>query len=70
MVMFMKQRPAGVAALPPLGSIARTVIVASVAIILILGIYPGPLVNLVRDHSMLGAPGGPQAPVEQAAFAR
>jgi hypothetical protein len=70
MVMFMKQRPEGGPALPPLGAIARTVIVASVAAILIFGVYPGPLVNLVRDYSTLGSPGGAAAPAEQAALGR
>lgn len=71
MVMFMKQRPEGAPVLPPLGTIARTVIVASVAVILIFGVYPGPLVNLVRDYSTLGSPGGGGAtvPADQAALA-
>ena len=72
MVMYMKQRPAAAGALPPLGSIARAVIVASAVVILIFGVYPGPLVNLVRDHTALGtpAPGGMALPPDQAALAR
>jgi NADH-quinone oxidoreductase subunit N len=72
MVMFMKPRPSGAGALPPLGSIARAVIVVSAVVILIVGIYPGPLVNLVRDHVALGAPapGGRALPPDQAALAR
>ncbi|MGQ0648843.1 MAG: NADH-quinone oxidoreductase subunit N [Gemmatimonadaceae bacterium] len=71
MVMFMKPRPAGAPALPAVGGMARAVIVASVAIILIFGAYPDPIVQLVQRHSTLGAPPGPPAvPAGQAASTR
>lgn len=55
MVMYMKQRPVGAGELPRTGLMARTVIVASAVAILAFGIYPGPLVNLVRANTGLGA---------------
>ncbi|MBC7897535.1 MAG: NADH-quinone oxidoreductase subunit N [Cytophagaceae bacterium] len=69
--MFMKPRPAGAAAFPPLGGMARAVIVGSVAILLFFGAWPEPLVRLVQRNSMLGAPpGAPAAPAAQTAATR
>jgi NADH-quinone oxidoreductase subunit N len=71
MAMFMRPRPAGAAALPPLGGMARVVIVGSVAILLFFGAWPEPLVKLVNRNSMLGAPPGrPAAPAAQTAATR
>ncbi|MCC6319514.1 MAG: NADH-quinone oxidoreductase subunit N [Gemmatimonadaceae bacterium] len=71
MAMFMKPRPAGAQALPPTGGIVRAVIVASVAIILVFGAWPEPLVKLVQRGSTMGAPpGAPAAPAAQTATSR
>jgi NADH-quinone oxidoreductase subunit N len=70
MVMFMKQRPAGVPALPALGTISRTVIVAATIVILVFGVYPGPLVNLIRDNSSMSQPSVGSAGADQATIGR
>jgi NADH-quinone oxidoreductase subunit N len=54
--MFMKPRPAGAAALPPAGILSRAVIVMSVALILVFGAWPDPIVKLVNRHGTLGGP--------------
>ncbi len=54
--MFMKPRPAGAAALPASGPWSRAVIAVSVAVILVFGAWPDPVVNLVNGYSSLGSP--------------
>ena len=69
--MFMKPRPAGAAVLPPVGGLARAVIVGAVAILLAFGVYPEPLIKLVQRHSALGSPPSKvAAPAGQATAAR
>jgi NADH-quinone oxidoreductase subunit N len=60
MGMVMKPRPAGATPLPAIGGMERAVIVASVAILLVFGVYPNPVVRMVQRYSTLGSPpGGP-----------
>jgi NADH-quinone oxidoreductase subunit N len=61
MAMFMKPRPAGASALPRVGGMARAVIVAAAAILLVFGAYPDPVVKLVQRNSTLGTPPGATA---------
>jgi NADH-quinone oxidoreductase subunit N len=56
MVMFMRPRPTDAAEPPPTSAWTRTVIVASVALLLALGLYPSPLVRWARASSLV--PGG------------
>ena len=71
MAMFMKPRPAGAAPLPAAGFMARAVIGVSVALILVFGAWPDPIVKLVQRNSMLGVPPGPApTPVTQTAASR
>lgn len=53
-VMFFRPRPEGAPVIAPAPSATRFVIGASVAILLILGVYPSPAVRLARASSPLG----------------
>ena len=56
MVMFMKQRPIGAPILSPMPGLTRAVIAVSVALILLFGVYPEPLVRLAKASNSLGIP--------------
>lgn len=49
MVMFMKPRPELAPPLPVVGGMSRAVIVASVLLLLIFGVYPDPVVRWARN---------------------
>jgi NADH-quinone oxidoreductase subunit N len=60
MVMFMKSRPEGAAALPPTSAMSRAVIVASAALLLVFGLFPDPVVRWARNGTGI-MPGMPPA---------
>jgi NADH-quinone oxidoreductase subunit N len=73
MVMFMKERPAGAAAIEPMGGIARAVAVATAVLVLALGVVPGPLVQLAtagrphlseRANALAAGMGAPTVPIQ------
>jgi NADH-quinone oxidoreductase subunit N len=55
MVMFMRSRPADAPALPAIPGATRFVIAATVALILLFGVYPQPVIRFARA-STLAAP--------------
>jgi NADH-quinone oxidoreductase subunit N len=52
MVMFMRPRPADAAPFPATPAWTRSVIVASAALLLALGLYPSPIVRWARSSSL------------------
>lgn len=67
-VMFMRDRPAGAAAVPAPPTLTRGVIAVAAVVILALGLFPGPLVSAARATAAAsfpaaarGAPVGPAA---------
>ncbi len=57
MVMFMRPRPEDAPAVPATSPWTRNVILASVTLILALGLYPTPLVRWARSSSLRPADG-------------
>jgi NADH:ubiquinone oxidoreductase subunit 2 (subunit N) len=53
MVMFMKPRPEMAPPLPPVGTMSRAVIMASVVLLLVFGLFPDPVVKWARDGTDL-----------------
>ena len=53
MVMFMKPRPDMAPPLPPIGSMSRAVIMASVVLLLVFGLFPDPVVKWARGGTDL-----------------
>ena len=53
MVMFMKPRPEMAPPLPPVGAMSRSVIMASVILLLFFGLFPDPLVRWARSGTEL-----------------
>ena len=53
MVMFMKARPEMAAPLPRVGTMSRAVIMASVILLLVFGLYPDPVVRWARNQTDL-----------------
>jgi NADH-quinone oxidoreductase subunit N len=66
-VMFMRPRPAGIAEPPALSPLTRFVLVASVGLLLVLGIFPGSLANWAKSNAAVTAPSGmnpfPRVPI-------
>jgi NADH-quinone oxidoreductase subunit N len=62
MVMFMRPRPADAPALPDTPAWTRSVIVASAALLLTLGLYPAPIVRWARSSSLQPATAVTPAP--------
>lgn len=60
MVMFMKPRPDGAAALPQVSPLSRAVIVTSAVLLIVFGLYPDPVVRWSRAGTEL-LPGMPDA---------
>jgi NADH-quinone oxidoreductase subunit N len=53
MVMFMKPRPEMAPPLPVVGSMSRAVILASVVLLLVFGLFPDPVVKWARGGTEL-----------------
>ena len=53
MVMFMKSRPEMAPPLPRVGTMSRAVILASVVLLLVFGLFPDPVVNWARGGTEL-----------------
>ena len=53
MVMFMKPRPEMAPPLPPVGTMSRAVIMASVVLLLVFGLFPDPVVKWARNGTDL-----------------
>ena len=53
MVMFMKPRPEAAPPLPHVGSMSRMVIMASVVLLLVFGLFPDPVVKWARQRTEL-----------------
>ena len=53
MVMFMKPRPEMAPPLPPVGTMSRAVIMASVVLLLVFGLFPDPVVKWARGGTDL-----------------
>jgi NADH-quinone oxidoreductase subunit N len=53
MVMFMRSRPHDAPALPPIPGATRFVIAATVALILLFGVYPQPVIRFARASTLI-----------------
>ena len=67
MVMFMKPRPEMAPPLPPVGSMSRAVIMASVVLLLVFGLFPDPVVKWARNGTALTPSMPPAAALPTAA---
>lgn len=61
MVMFMKQRAPDAPSVPAMPALTRAVVVGSVALLLLFGVYPNPVVRLAKASSSLGRAAAPDA---------
>jgi NADH:ubiquinone oxidoreductase subunit 2 (subunit N) len=67
MVMFMRPRPEMAPPLPRVGSMSRAVIMASVALLLVFGLFPDPVVKWARAGTDLTPAMAPAAALPTAA---
>jgi NADH-quinone oxidoreductase subunit N len=67
MVMFMKPRPEGAPALPPISSMSRAVIVTSAVLLIVFGLFPDPVVRWSRAGTALSTGMPPDAAIPRTA---